>query len=233
MTSRTISLVSVAAAGAVLLTAMQLSARVPADESLPNEIPQVKAASRATVPAPFTFLVARDGNTARYRVTEQLVGLDLPNDAVGETNAVSGSIGLDKSGNVIPEASRIVVNVTNLKSDKDRRDGYIKRRTLETDKFPEIELVVTRIHGVKLPVPKSGKRSFTLDGNLTVRGVMRPTTWSVSAAFSDSVVTGRAYTKFAFASFGLDKPRVQVVLSVADTIALEYDFKLVRTKASK
>lgn len=186
----------------------------------------LSAAALPVTPAVFTFVVAENGNTARYRVREQLVGLDLPNDAVGETKVVSGAIALDKSGKVIPEASRIVVGVASLKSDRDRRDGYLRRRVLQTDSFPNVELVVTKITGIRLPVPKSGKRTFTLDGNLTVRGVTRPTKWIVTAAFTDTVTTGNASTRFTFADFGLTQPRVPVVLSVADTIGLEYDFKL-------
>ena len=187
------------------------------------------AAAPQASPA-FSFVVAPDGNAARYRVREQLAGFDLPNDAVGETRDVTGSIGLDKSGNVIPEASRIVVRVDSLKSDKDRRDGYIRRRLLEADKFPSVDLVVTGIRGVNLPVPKSGTRSFTIDGNLTVKGVTRPTSWAATASFADSAITGKAVTKFTFSDFSLTQPRVPVVLSVADTIALEYDFKLLRKK---
>ena len=37
------------------------------------------------------LVVAPDGNEVRYRVREQLVGLDLPNDAVGATSDVTGS----------------------------------------------------------------------------------------------------------------------------------------------
>lgn len=203
MNRRTISLFSLSAA-AILLT----------------------AAALPVAPAAFTFVVAEDGNTARYRVREQLAGRDLPNDAVGETSAVSGAIALDKAGNVIPEASRITVGIAGLKSDSDRRDGYLRRRVLQADSFPNVELVVTKIHGLKLPVPDSGTRTFTLDGNLTVHGVTRPTRWTVSAAFTDSVMTGTASTKFTFSDFALTQPRVPIVLSVADTIGLEYDFKL-------
>ncbi len=53
-----------------------------------------------------------------------------------------------------------------------------------------------------------------------------PTKWIVSADFTDSVTTGNASTKFTFSDFGLTQPRVPIVLSVADTIGLEYDFKL-------
>lgn len=174
------------------------------------------------------FQVTAEGNTARYRIREQLAGFDLPNDAVGETSEVSGAIAVDASGAVIPVSSRIVVAVASLASDRDRRDNYVRRRTLEVEQFPTVELTVTGIRGVQLPVPTSGTRPLTIEGNLTVKSATRPTTWTGEASFSGDVISGRAATAFAFADFGIDKPRVASVLSVADTIRLEYDFRLRR-----
>jgi polyisoprenoid-binding protein YceI len=65
-------------------------------------------------------------------------------------------------------------------------------------------------------------------GNLTVRGVTRPTTWHVKAEAKGGQVTGAASTAFTFKDFNIDQPRVPIVLSVADTIKLEYDFTLVQ-----
>lgn len=65
-------------------------------------------------------------------------------------------------------------------------------------------------------------------GNLTVRGVTKPTTWHVNAEAKGGQVTGKASTAFTFADFNIDQPRVPIVLSVADTIKLEYDFTLVQ-----
>jgi hypothetical protein len=39
---------------------------------------------------------------------------------------------------------------------------------------------------------------------------------------------GTASTRFTFADFGITPPRVPILLSVADTIAIEYDFSLTR-----
>ena len=47
---------------------------------------------------PVRFTTAGDGNLARYRVRERLVGKDLDNDAVGETPKVTGTIALDAAG---------------------------------------------------------------------------------------------------------------------------------------
>ncbi len=70
-----------------------------------------------------------------------------------------------------------------------------------------------------------------MTGNLTVKRETRPTTWRVTAIRSGEVVTGTATTAFTFADFAMEKPRVRSVLSVADTIKLEYDFRLERSGA--
>jgi polyisoprenoid-binding protein YceI len=172
-------------------------------------------------------VVAPEGNEVRYRVREQLAGFDLPNDAVGTTSQVTGGIAFDAKGKIVPASSKFVVNVTTLKSDKDRRDGYVRGRILETNQFPTVELAPTALEGLTLPVPTSGTKTFQVVGDLTVHGVTKPTTWQVDAKFDGNRVTGTAATTFLFSDFGLNQPRVPVVLSVADSIKLEYTFALV------
>jgi polyisoprenoid-binding protein YceI len=172
------------------------------------------------------YRTAETGNAARYRIREQLVGLDLPNDAVGETNSVSGVIAADAKGNIIASESRFTVDVTGLKSDKDRRDNYVRRRILETEQHPSVTFVPKSVRGISMPLPKSGKKSFELVGDMTVRGVTKPTVWKVDATFAPDRVTGAAVTSFTFADFELAQPRVPVVLSVDETIKLELDFTL-------
>ena len=176
------------------------------------------------------LVVAPDGNEVRYRIREQLVGLDLPNDAVGATSQVSGGIAFDATGKVVPASSKFVVNVGTLKSDKDRRDGYVRGRILQAEQNPTVELAPTAITGFTGALPKTGTQKFQLVGNLTVKGVTKPTTWDVDATFTGDRVNGTAATTFTFAEFGLQQPRVPVVLSVSDSIKLEYTFSLVPKK---
>ena len=183
----------------------------------------------AVSPSPtIRLVVAAAGNTARYLVQEQLVGVTLPGQAVGETSAITGAITIDSGGNVVAGASKIVVGVAGLKSDRDRRDGYVRGRILEADRYPTVELVPTALHGLTAPLPTSGSDTLTLVGALTIHGVTRPTSWRIVAGFHGAQITGTASTGFSFADFGLTRPRVPVVLSVADTIRLEYDFTLQR-----
>lgn len=183
------------------------------------------ATSMSTRIAPALRLVVDTvGTEVRYRVRERLVGKDLDNDAVGVTRAVSGQIALDADGSIVPEESKITIDVTGLKSDQTRRDGFVQRRLLETATYPTVVFQPTGIKGGPGTIPTSGIGSFTLIGNLTVRGVTRPSTWTVNARYLPTNVTGTTATAFTFGEFEMTQPRVPVVLSVSDTIKLEYDF---------
>src|SRR2546423_8327722 len=140
--------------------------------------------SQATTPArgeALRLVLAPAGNEARYRVRERLVGHDLPNDAIGATKSLTGAIAFDSSGNVIRAASKFTVDAGSFVSDKDRRDGFVRGRLLEADEYPTVTLVPTGVRGVSLPLPKSGTAPIEMTGDLTVRGVTRPTTWRGTA----------------------------------------------------
>jgi len=185
------------------------------------------AASVDRLERELALMVAEDGNEARYRVREQLARVEFPSDAVGVTSAVSGSIVLADDGSIVRDQSKFVVDITGLKSDNDRRDGYIQRRTLETEQYPTVEFVPTSFSGLASPPPASGEFTLKVTGDMTVHGVTKPITWDVTATAASGTYRGKATTAFTFEDFGMTKPRVAMVLSVVDTIRLEYDFKLV------
>jgi polyisoprenoid-binding protein YceI len=168
------------------------------------------------------------GNEVRYRVREQLMGVDFPNDAIGKTSQVRGTLMLDSAGNVMEDGSSFTIDAATITSDKSRRDGFVRGRVLETEQYPTITFTPTSITGGSSTLPSSGTRTLTMRGNLVVKGVSHPTVWTAEATFARDTVSGTSSTAFTFDEFGLTKPRVPVVLSVADTIKLEYDFQLVR-----
>jgi polyisoprenoid-binding protein YceI len=223
----------IGAASIVMASVLACSGGEPqtafADSAPSTKVPVVPAVSSVTAPA-LRLVLSPTGNAARYRVRERLVGHDLPNDAVGETKALSGAIEFDSKGNVIPQSSKFVVDAGTFVSDKDRRDGFVRGRLLDVQQYPKIELVPTAVRGVGLPLPTSGTVPIEMTGDLTVHGVTRPTTWKGSAKFQDGRVTGSAATAFTFTDIQMEQPRVPVLLSVADTIRLEIEFDLLRQR---
>lgn len=203
-----------------------VAGRVSTTTGARASFPSVWSPPQAT-DARVRLVLADAGNEARYRVREQLAGLDFPNDAVGATAGVTGGIVIDENGAVVAEESSFLVDLTTLKSDKERRDGYVQRRLLETEQYPTAELIPTELRGIPWPLPSSGAVSFELTGDLTVRGVTRSTTWQVDAEATEGGFVGEAVTKFTFEDFELTKPQVAVVLTVEDQIQLELRFRLV------
>ncbi len=183
--------------------------------------------ARAQAPAALRYEVA-DGSEVRYRVREQLVGLTLPNDAVGTTAAIGGAIALDGEGRLLPAGSRFTVDLRALRSDEPRRDSYLRRNTLETDRYPTVVFVPVELRGLPVPLPGSGTHPFELIGDLTIREATRRITWEASATFGAPTLAVRARTAFRFEDFGLRIPRVSVVLGVEDRIRLEADLRLRR-----
>ncbi len=180
-------------------------------------------------PGPVRLDIA-DGSTASYRVQEQLAGISFPNDAVGSTSAVTGTLALNTDGTVNVAQSKLTIDLRMLKSDQDMRDGYIQKRTLETDKFPLAEFVPKRVTGLANPLPNTGQTGFQLTGDMTIHGTTSEVTWNGIATFGrDGTVAGRATTNFTFATFGLMKPTLARILSVDDKIQLEVAFRFKRS----
>jgi len=201
--------------------------RIEPQKAYADSLPAKTTAVETSAAAPAVRLaLTPTGNVVRYRVREQLMHHDLPNDAVGETKAVTGSLEIDSAGKVIAQSSKFAADAATFVSDQNRRDGYVRGRLLDSNQYPSIVLVPTEIRGVKMPLPTSGTVPFDMTANLTVRGVTRPTNWKGTAKFQDGRVTGSAATAFTFDDIQLQQPRVPVLLSVADTIRLEMDFDL-------
>ena len=190
--------------------------------------PPGRAAYAQSLGAPRRYAVVAERSEVRYRVREQLAGLRFPNDAVGATRAVEGGLALDGQGRIIEMESKFSVDLATLRSDEPKRDNYLRRNTLDTDRYPTIVLVPTELRGLRLPPPATGTASFTLLGNLSVRRATGPTAWEATATFNGDEVTIRAKTAFRFADFDLRIPRVASVLSVEDLIRLEADLLLRR-----
>ena len=174
------------------------------------------------------FVVIPESSEARYRVREQLVERDLPSDAVGATNAISGTLTIDQNGNLVANGSRFVIDIATLRSDSGRRDGFLSNNIMQASRYPNVTFVPTALKGLPSPLPTSGEGTFEMTGDLTIRGVTKPATWAITLRREGDTLTGQANTSFTFADFDIPQPRVPVLLSVQDLIKLEFDFTMVQ-----
>jgi protocatechuate 3,4-dioxygenase beta subunit/polyisoprenoid-binding protein YceI len=174
------------------------------------------------------YVIVPEESEARYRITEQLANLSLPNDAVGVTRQISGAVVLNLDGSIDTANSQLTVNLASIASDRGNRDNYVRRNVLKTDQYPNAVFVPAAVTGLPSPLPESGEVNFQVTGDLTLLTVTRPVTWNVTGTINGDQAVGQATTSFTFADFNLTKPSVPIVLSVEDEIRLEVDVTLRR-----
>ena len=202
-------------------TAVIAPTKIPAATPTPTKDPEPIAATYV--------LTFGQGTVARYKVEEVLANTGFK-VATGETTDVSGQVVMEEGGPpIVAGLSSIVVQAATLRTDSNRRDGYVRNRTLQTDTYPEVVFRPTSAHGLPdLTSRPDGQVAFTITGDLTVRAQTREVTWDATADFTEYMesrtVTGSASVEFTFDDFGMNKPSVAIVLSVDDTIRLELDF---------
>ena len=171
------------------------------------------------------------GTKARYKVREQLAGINFPSDAVGTTEAVSGTLVVNPDATIDAAQSKLTVDLRTIKSDQQMRDGYVQSRTLETEKYPMIEFVPRRAVGLPAPLPAGmqAQAGFQLIGDMTLHGVTKEVTWNIVATFGNDQVAGRATTTLLFTTFNISKPSLARIMSVDDKIELEIEFRCKRS----
>jgi polyisoprenoid-binding protein YceI len=194
----------------------------PTDPPKPTTAPTTAASNE------LIRITLKEGSSeARFRVREQLAGVNLPSDAVGATKVISGTIIGKSDGTIVKEQSKFRVDMRTLVSDREQRDNFLRRNVIESNQYPYSEFVPTEVKGFPLPV-KDGDIAFQLIGDLTIRNVTKPVTWDVAGKVTGNTGKGTAKTSFNFAYFNLTQPRVPLVLSIEDNIRLEVDVTVTR-----
>lgn len=208
----------------ILVAACGGSATVSTPSPAPIATTTATATSVATTASAGAWTVS-DKSKATIRVREQLVGINLPSDAVLTATDAKGSFELHSDG-TFTSASKITFALSTLSSDESNRDNFIKQDTLQVRQFPTAEFVPTKTSGLTLPLAASGSFTFTLTGNMTIKGKTKEVTFDVTARRDggDLTATATANPSWKFGDFGMTAPSVPTrVLSVTDEIRAAID----------
>ena len=174
-----------------------------------------------------TWQVADDGSSyVGYRVREQLTFLSSPNEAVGRSKAVTGT--MQVAGDTV-EAVRIEADLTQLTSDETRRDNAIRQRGLESDQYPTATLELTEPIQLESAPEQGQEVKGEGKGQLTVHGVTRPVDLSVEGRWSGETIQVVGQLPVKMTDFQIEPPRFGPVISIEDS--LNVDFNLVFERA--
>jgi len=188
----------------------------------------VAATPAATTAAPaaedIVFLeVAGSESEACYLASEvfldnNMMGMKAGfNGAVGVTKTIKGEIALDRANVANSQIGDITINISEFKSDNDRRDGFIRQNFLQSNKYPFATLTEATAVGLPATAYKEGDTlTFKIQGTLTVLDKKRATTFDATGTFKDGTLVIRAVTDLKMSDFGIDPPSIGGLLKVDD-----------------
>jgi polyisoprenoid-binding protein YceI len=171
-----------------------------------------------------TFKIVPDQTEASYQVQEKFLNRDLPNQAIGKTNAVEGELQVSLDGKPSGQINKITVDLRTLTSDSSRRDGRIRQEWLESNKYPFAEFTSTGVEGTPDSYADGQEVSFKLTGDLKIREVTKPVTFDVTGKLVGDTITGSATTLIMMKDFGFEPPDIAGMLTVQDGVTVKINF---------
>jgi polyisoprenoid-binding protein YceI len=187
-------------------------------------LPKSQAGSTTSTPAAGTSTPASvdgtwnvgAGSVVGYRVQEVLIGQQ--STAVGRTTTVSGSISI--SGNSVDQGS-ITVDMTSVRSNQGERDSQFDGRIMDVSAYPTSKLALTS----PIPLgagPTAGQvEQYTAAADLTMHGVTKPVTFTVSAERTGATINVLADIPIVFANWNISNPSAAGLVTTQSTGTLE------------
>lgn len=192
----------------------------PTPTGAPANAATVEATLAATSAATAEATVAASDNTvvvrivaaeseACYQVGEVFLGQNQFALAVGITKTIDGFIKVDLGNVAATEAGEINIDISKFESDSPRRDGIIRQRWLESNTYPTATLSNITFGGLPTGAYTDGELlSFTMSGDLKLRTETVPTTFTMTATFSDNTLIASGYTDVKMSDWGFSAPEV-------------------------
>ncbi len=172
------------------------------------------------------------GSEAGYRVREKLAQLPASSDAVGRTTAITGGFDVSADGgSLVVRDTSFEADLTQLKSDQDKRDNRIRTMGLESDRFPTATFKASDAIQVPANVGTGEVYRTTVTGDLTIHGVTKRVTIPVEVQRRGENVELAGSMTFPFSEFGMQPPNVPPLVSVENDATMEFKLLLSRVAA--
>ena len=195
-----------------------------------------KPAETAAPTGAVTYAIDPARSTASYAVSEEFFGLALSKygipqglvETVGSTQEIAGQFSLnwDDLSKPLGENS-FTVDLSTLKSDQSLRDGWIRDNGPEFGTYPEAKFVADSVEGAPATYAPGDEVTFQLVGNLTVREVTKPATFTVKATYANGEIAGSAVAPLKMSDFGIEPPSFANTLTVGDEFEVRLQFTAV------
>ncbi len=158
-----------------------------------------------------------------YEVGETFLQGNRFQTAIGRTRGIAGDILINIDQPAKSQVGPVVINVSQFKSDEDRRDNFIRGNNLQSSKYPTATFAMRASDGLPAQVKAGDQVSFSMTGDLTVKQTTKPVTWNVTLKYDAQQLSGSATTNIKMSDFGVGPIQIPL-LSTEDNVKLVFDF---------
>jgi polyisoprenoid-binding protein YceI len=200
-----------------------------ADASTGASLPPGSTAAIDASGIPGTWSIASD-SVVGYRVRERLASLSADSDAVGRTNAITGTatIAGTASAMTVSDAS-FSVDMTSLHSDRPMRDNRLRNDGIQTDQFPTSTFRLTQPVTIPANATSGAAVDVTLHGDLTIHGVTKTVDIPAKAQLNGNLIQVAGSLSFPFSDYRINAPNIAGFVAVQDTGTLEFLINLAKS----
>jgi polyisoprenoid-binding protein YceI len=192
-------------------------------------LPPSSATTVDAAAIPGTWTIAAD-SVVGYRVRERLASLSADSDAVGRTNAITGTATIAASGSTLTvSTAEFSVDMTTIASDRQMRDNRLRNDGIQTDTFPTSTFKLTTPVTLPAEATSGAQVDATLHGDLTIHGVTRTVDIPAKAQLNGNLIQVLGSYAFPFADFGINAPNIGGFVAVQDNGTLEFLVNLAKS----
>ncbi len=173
---------------------------------------------------PTVFSIILGESEVSYEVGETFLGDNRFATAIGVTPQVTGMIMGDLTDPRSVVLGPAEVDISQFKSDSDRRDNKIRSDFLESTKFPIATFKPTEIEGIPDEYIEGEPLTLLVTGDLTVKETTQPVTFEVKAQLEDGALTDEASTTILMSDFGVGPISILGFLETEDEIILTFNY---------
>lgn len=191
--------------------------------SSPTEVIHTPTITTPTDVSRQVFRIAPEESLARFSVDETIPA----GTAIGTTNQIAGDFIIDFANPSNSQLGVIRINLRTLRTDDPARDNSIRCCVLLTSQnaYEFTEFVPTAISGLPEQASIGQVVDFQVTGNLSLRGVTRPVTFSVTLTLeSQQAVRGVAQAILNRSDFDILDDEMLAYHGVAEQVTLDFDF---------
>jgi polyisoprenoid-binding protein YceI len=199
------------------------SAAAETEAASPIEEIAEPAAETANNGGLIIYQISSADSQVTFELDEDLRGNRVT--VVGTTNQVAGELAVDFNDLSQTQVGVIQINARTLATDNSNRNRAMQNEILDTGSYEYITFVPTAVTGLPESVNIGDAITFTIEGNLTIRNVTLPASFTVEAtAVSDTQIVGTASAIVTRSDYGLTIPSVPNVANVEEEVELYIDF---------